>query len=204
MAPADGASQAEDRMTFTAGQPENGQSLGASKVPIRDNFTAIVADLAVNHIGINLADQGKHNFVEMPVRTTPTILASEGAIYTRTQESQSQLCYTNDATGNQYPLTRIGTVGEFASFGTTPDGWVFLPGRILLQYGSVATPGTSGTITLPRVFSSTNYIIQLTLQRSSAGQTAVVDNGTPPTTTDFNYRNSSAGSDFLFWIAIGF
>lgn len=193
-------------MTFTPGQPENGQSLGASKVPVRDNFTAIVADLAVNHVAINLANQGKHKFVQMPIVGNPTILASEGALYTRSLDGQTQLSYTNDATGQQYAMTRVGTVLEHASFGTTPDGWIFLPGRMLLQYGSVASPGASGTISLSRAFSSTNYIIQLTLARtsSSSTQAVYVNDAVPPTTTSFDYTVTSGASSILYWIAIGF
>lgn len=200
-------------MTFTSGVPVNGQSLGASKVPIRDNFTKLKTNSEVNHFTVNSANAGKHDFVQMPVRAVPTILASEGALYTVADGSRSELAYTRDATGNEYQLTSTLSSANFTSyFGIAPsganNGLTFLPGKVSLgglwlQYGQVTNPGASGSVTFSVPFSAAPYAIFLTLQRTSGDQSVTVSNSTPPTASGFNYLSSSSGSNVLYWMAIG-
>ncbi len=71
-------------MSFTGGIPTSGQSLGVTRDPIRNNFSAINTTIAVNHVAMNLADQGKHKFLQMPIQVSgpATAATGEGAIYT--------------------------------------------------------------------------------------------------------------------------
>ena len=215
MAPVDGASLAEDRMTFTAGQPENGQSLGASKVPIRDNFTAIVADLGINHVAINLGDQGKHKFLQMPEQASaPTTAANEGGLYTKvgTSPAQTSLFYRGESSDFEYRLTRpiaasTGVFGNNTAYAANhTGGWTFLPGGLLLQYGARTTPGTSGTITFPVAFTTAYYSITIGISRnaSNSTQSVFVDNSVAVSTSNFAYTSTSSGSDPIYWMAIGF
>ena len=215
MAPVDGASLAEDKMTFTPGQPENGQSLGASKVPIRDNFTSIVADIGVNHVAINLGDQGKHKFLQMPEQASaPATAANEGGLYTKvgTSPAETSLFFRGESSGFEYRLTRpiAASTTEFATntayAANHTGGWTYLPGGLLLQYGARSTPGTSGTITFPVAFTTGYYSITLGLSRnnSSSVQNAYVDNSVAVSLSNFAYDNTSSGSDPIYWMAIGF
>lgn len=215
MAPADGASQAaEDKMTFTPGQPENGQSLGASKVPIRDNFTSIVADLGVNHVAINLADQGKHKFLQMPEQgSAPTTAANEGGFYAKvgTLPAETDLFFRGESNGFEYQLTRV-IAASTASFGTNTvalgsangfGGWTFLPGNLLLQYGRF-NPNTSTTVQFPIAFNAAPFSVQLT--GSAANNStfrAGVSTGTL-TASQFVFEGSvNANWNPIYFIAIG-
>ena len=108
--------------------------------------------------------------------------------------------------------TYIGTFGVLTAYGTPPagftqvGGWTFLPGGLIMQYGfytKTANLGVVGTIQFPRPFLTSNFNIQLTLYRGSAGQDIVLTSDTPPTLTDFTFKTSSAGSDGVEWFAIG-
>jgi hypothetical protein len=207
-------------MTFTAGQPENGQSLGASKVPIRDNFTAIVADLGVNHVAINLADQGKHKFLQMPEQgSAPTTAANEGGLYTKVGPSpaQTQLFYRAESSGFEYQMTQtiaastalFATDTNYIAPATTLGGWTFLPGGLLLQYGTIVPTSTPGftAVAYPVTFPSGNpaFCIQITATTTSSNgdQTASLRAGTSAS-TGFSINTSSSGNVTLFnWIAIG-
>src|SRR5688572_19519069 len=128
-------------MSFTDGIPLNGQSLGDSRDLVRNNFSTLRTAMQVNHLNINGANSGKHDFVQMVNRTTPTILANESALYSRAIGGVTQLCLTGDANAEQYVMTRMDTA-NYATFGLDTDGWTFLPGRLLFQYGFVSSPGT--------------------------------------------------------------
>jgi hypothetical protein len=103
---------------------------------------------------------------------------------------------------------QLTTYNSGSNFGGTTNGWTFLPGGLILQYGQVASPGTSGQVTFPIAFPSGSapFSIQVTLERGSGNQTVTVDNGSTnaaPNSTKFGYLSSSGGSNFVFWIAIG-
>jgi hypothetical protein len=202
-------------MTFTPGQPENGQSLGASKVPIRDNFTAIVADLGVNHVAINLADQGKHKFLQLPEQgSAPTTAVNEGGFYAKvgTSPAETSLFFRAENSGFEYRMTRP-VAASTALFATNTayaadhtGGWTFLPGGLLLQYGARTTPGSSGTITFPITFTTGYYSITIGLSRnnSSSVQNTYIDNSVAVSLTSFAYDNTSSSTDPIYWMAIGF
>lgn len=199
-------------MTFTAGIPLDGQSLGSSKVPVRDNFTAIVADLGVNHVAINLADQGKHKFLQMPEQgSAPTSAANEGALYTKvgTNPAETNLFFRAESNGFEYRLTRpiAASTTEFATntayAANHTGGWTFLPGGLLLQYGLRSSPGSSGTITFPIAFTNAPYSVTAVNYRDSS-RSCAIDSDTPPSTTSFNYELETSGSVGVYWMAIGF
>jgi hypothetical protein len=204
---------------YTAGQPADGEKLGVSKVPIRNNIDALAQTIAVDHIALDLGGQGKHKFVRMPVgaSTIPASLVNgEGTLYTKTVGT-SQLFYTPDDSGDEYQLTRT-IAGSFSGFSTniaygTPPatftqqgGWSFLPGGMLLQYGfygKVGATGSSGTIQFPVTWTTGAFSIQLSIYRNSGNQTVSIDTGTAPTTTSFKFLTSSSGSNGIYWFAVG-
>lgn len=198
--------------------PQPTDLLSNSQGQILNNFNILNTAFGKNHTPFATAEnQGKHTFVEMPklstqpTLTVPATLAGEGSLftigvnYTNPAVTVTELYYTPDASGNAYQLTSCPSATNFAA---VTNGWTFLPGGLLLQYGQVSSPGTSGQITFPLAFPSNNppYSIFLTLERSSASQTVTVDSGTSnpaPTAEKFGYLNSSSGSTILFWMAVG-
>lgn len=201
-------------MTYTTDIPISGDSLGGTRDRIRANFQLINSVLAVNHAAFNTLNAGKHNFLQVPELSTqtpttpPTTAVNECALYSNVgaNPAETNLYFRGENNGFNYQLTRAYSsyTSSFANTsGTGTSGWTFLPGGMILAYGSKSSPGTSGSITFPVVFTNPPYSIQVSLYRGSAGQIATIDSGTPPTTTQFNYLTSSGGSTSLFWMAIG-
>ncbi len=197
-------------MSYTANTPQTGQSLGFTRPIINSNFQTINTAFAINHIAFNISGAGKHKFVEMPNQSViPSPLAGgEGTLYCKASGGAAQVFYTPGVSTNEYQLTRAITA-SFATFGTNTGyaanhtgGWTFLPGGMLLQYGLRISAGTSGVITFPTAFTNAPYSITVSLYSNAASRTVVVDTGTAPTTTGFNFINSAAGLG-VFWTAIG-
>lgn len=200
-------------MTFVL-LPNAGQSLGQTRADIRENFNIIQDAFGRNHVSLNdgtPGNRGKHNFSEYVAQgSTPTIIAGECATYGRNFGGVTQLTFTQDGTGNVYQLTRVipASVARFSTntnyTGTQSGGWTFLPGGMLLQYGSKTSPGAgSSSITFPVAFTNAPYSIQLTPRNDGSHSAFTYYLDGAPTNTSFNYRASTAGSNTLYWIAIG-
>ena len=158
----------------------------------------------------------------IPLTAPPTTIASFGGLYCHSagsvgSDSETNLWYSPDASGNPYQLTRtitgnFDTFGQNIAYGTPPGGftqeggWIFLSGGILMQYGfygKSGASGSSGTIQFPVTFLNNPYSIQLSLYRNSGSQTITLNSGSPPSTSSFNFLASSSGSDGVYWTAIG-
>ncbi len=187
-----------------------------------------------DHIGYDQNLGGLHRQVRMPVRSAtpgvppgtipPGLIANEGTLYTKISlapGSETNLFYTPDTSGKEYQLTRTNTAGStlfgnnVANYGGVVagtiygGGWTFLPGNILLQYGSISGSGgvstlpTTATIPFPIPFSFGILSINFELRRNNpANAGTCVSITIPPTTTNFTY-NAENGADALYWIAIG-
>lgn len=204
-------------MTYTIRPDTQGDTLVSSRNPIRTNFEVIQDRWEVNHEEINVG--GKHIFVEMPNQASiPTPLAAgESTIYAKAVNSNSQIFFTPDATGNEIQMTRMNTA-NFATFATNTvyqanrrGGWTFLPGGMLLNYGltEVQQNATDININFPRSYTNVPYSVTFSPAR---------DTGTSPGTTyEFNLDISNLGTSsfriknhgspahsYRFsWIAIG-
>jgi len=119
---------------FTPGIPTTGQSLGITKFPIQNNFTAIVEDMDTNHVAIGAVGRGKHKFMQMPEQVpAPATDANEGALYTKEASGQTALYFREESSG-----------GEF--------GWLF-------RKGSLTIPATSlGPVPPPAAPTDTTII----------------------------------------------
>jgi len=113
-----------------------------------------------------------------------------------------------------YQLTNLSTgnpAADFAKFGiANANGWTFLPGGLLLQYGTSAvnTQGTTTTIPFPIAFSTSVFSITIgcinTANTSPAANNVFVKSGTV-VTNQFVVTNSSSGDvTSIYWMAIGF
>lgn len=189
-------------MSYTANVPISGQSLGVTLTPINANFGQIASVFALNHVPFNSINPiaGKHNFVEMPDQSAkPATIANECSLYSSGSNvffrPQSQALNA----GNTYQLTR-DISAQFAQFGTNP-GWTFLPGNLIMMYGTTAfIAGTGGTVTLP--FSLTNiYSINVTALRGAASSIVI----TATTLNSFTFVfGTAAGSGYsIYWSVIG-
>lgn len=122
--------------------PQSGQTLAQTQPDIRNNFSVINTAFGVNHIDYNVADQGKHKFVTMPVQgSSPTTAAGELALFSRTSTLTSvpELAFRKQSNG---------AVVEFTSSSQTANGWTRLPSGILLKWGNGSANGLTN-VTFP-------------------------------------------------------
>lgn len=162
-------------MTYTPDIPVIGDSLGGTRDRIRENFQVIKTYEAVNHVGIGETGAGKHKFLQMPETnlqtpsTPPATSANEGALYTRlgTNPAETNLWFRAESSGFTYQLTRVDS-SKTGSFRTS-TGWTFLPGNMIMQWGTA--PGSSSSsipVVFPYTFSTGVYNIQITPLHSSS------------------------------------
>lgn len=131
-------------MSFTPGVPFDGESLGQSKVQVRNNFGTLRSGLSntiqPNHVDlINTGGlvPGKHVFVQMPVQTPGAAnlpAALEGGLITQTVASGSELFFAHDAIATWMQMTGpvFTAQGALGKGGTT-----MLFGGIILKWGAV-------------------------------------------------------------------
>ena len=164
---------------------------------MQENTNAIDNLLDVDHISFNENEGGTHRQVRMKNQSAPGLLGTNGVLYADNPVAIDS---------NSWPFWQNSSGSELIlgpSQNASP-GYIYI-GALLFQWGKVASPGTTGTVTFPTAFKAATvpFTIQLQLQRNSDSQTVNVDSAVPPTNTQFKFRNSSGGSDALYWFAIG-
>src|SRR3990167_4213269 len=200
-------------MVFKSNIPQPTDDLSDIQQDLLANNQQLDTSMGKNHYPFTdlTAANGKHKFVQMPIGSTavppfatipPGILANEGALYVQTSGTDSQLYYTPDVTGNEYQMTRCITA-SFGSFAGA-QGWTFLPGGLLLQYGSF-NPNTAVAVTFPIPFTGVPFSVVLTqsIDNNSTFRQAAVSTGTL-TNTGFTYQGAvSAHVNPVYYMAIG-
>ncbi len=189
--------------------PTSGQSLGQTRDQIRNNIASLKSSLAVNHIDLDLTGVGKHKFMQMPAQVSaPATLSAEGALYTKTVTSGTQLFYRNESNGTEVQLTGSSS-GTDVNLAT--NGYAFLVGGLLVQWGIKTLSASTGTVTFATSninFPNAIFNVQCTLI-SKAGGTSSTNTVAPITGTvltnkfDFSYTGSSSYVSF-YWMAIGY
>lgn len=188
-----------EKMAYQSNIPQATDLLSQSQDDILNNFLAIAAAFNLNHGNFNAANQGKHNFVQMPAQSpAPTTGAGEVGLYCANSalSSQPELFFRKQS-GSTAPVTNY----EISSAGySATDGWARLPSGILLKWGN-------GTQVTPGNFIVT-YPVAATIPVFTATYTAILT----PATTNMNLYlisiatttltvNSTSG---LFrWLVIG-
>ncbi len=204
-------------MPFVA-TPNIGDSLGSTRVQMRENTNLLRSTIATDHVDVNGGEPGKHKwtrYLQQPALNVPSTNANESLIFLRPFDTN--ICLrppsTTAVSGKDLAIfpNSFGTPTDFDRLATNDaitngiGGWTFLPGVLLFQYGSLTAAGSSGTITFPKAFTTEVYNIQITLVKSgSTTAAATVDSATPVSVTSFKYRTSAAGAVDIYWTAIGF
>jgi len=208
-------------MTYNPSIPQPTDFISDSQPQILNNFTALNSVFSRNHVAFDVAtNSGNHKFVEL--RNTaaipapiPALNAGEGTIYTKMISSVSQLFYTDDASGNEYQLTR-DIPASFSLFGTNTNnynasganftgGWSYLPGGLLIQYGNASNQVNGDTIPFPVAFTTGAFSISVTghYNSSSRGFWWVKTQTTTNFTVTAIDNGGTSISTTLYWFAIG-
>lgn len=140
-------------MTYTLDVPVTGNTLGGTRDIIRTNFQRLSVVFDNNHYTYNNSNEGKHRTVQLPNQgTLKATGVSEGAIGCLVSpDALAELNYLSESNNFVYQLTRTDpSPAVNASFGTTElvgtastRGWTFLPGGLILNYGTRAAVDNS-------------------------------------------------------------
>jgi hypothetical protein len=192
---------------YIKGYPPDGSSLGQTKSTIRNNLDGTFETLAVDHINNNgqpgMNPAGYHNIAHfVPQGSDPAAITGFGQLYSKTIND-----YTNDQalfweTGEG--LIQQLTVNLTPIAGDT--GSTFLPGGIILQWGTITTTGNqSSTVTFATLggieFPNNCFTMQTTANSSS--DSVITLNVSSLTNAGFSYANTSGSTRSFFWWAIG-
>jgi hypothetical protein len=194
-------------MTYSLRPTATGDTLASSRDPIRTNFQIIRDDFAIDHEGYNVSsDEGKHKqstYLERDgsaSKPVPTTLANECALYCKEQDSITTLFFRKESNGTEIQLTGVDP-------SAAGNGYTFLPGGLILQWGVKASPGQTGTITFSTsniAFPNNCFNVSITQRRDSSSSAQGMYLNGAPTKEKFDYNGSSSGGDdALYWIAIG-
>lgn len=179
-------------MTYQSNVPLGTDRLSSSAADLRNNFGALATAIAVNHVALNDAGQGKHAFLQMPEQlTAPTTSADEGGLYTKDVSGATELFYRRESNGDEYQLT-----GDFTA---AADGEVTLPGGLILKWGVETSPSSDQTVTYPSAYTSATYNVQLTYGSGTSSLSTL--RATSLTASSFVINSS--GLLTVYWLAIG-
>lgn len=122
--------------------PLAGQSLGATRDSIRQNFQTINTGFAIDHVEYGSGTQGYHNKLTLPVQASaPAFPGATAGIYSLlyAPTGLNEIFINKSNAGTQIPMT--------ASFANASSGWTWLPSGIKMVWGS-NTIVASGTLTV--------------------------------------------------------
>ena len=118
-------------MAYTPAIPQPADQKNNSQGPILNNFIAINAWMAPDHVGFNVANAGKHDKVTLPERLVAGLTTdpNEILLYSRqgAYSSVAEIALMRENTGSTYEITS----GKLAA-----KGWTILPSGILIKWGN--------------------------------------------------------------------
>lgn len=152
----------------------------------------------VDHFGFNDNQGGYHDIIHQPpVLVDPTPIAGIQQIYVKNST-------VNTVTDTQlFSITGLGVISQLTGSSSTTNGYQRI-GGVTIQWGTVANPGSSGSVSFsaPTFFFNNIFNIQLTLNRPASGN-AISAWVTEFNTAGFQYASNFGSSTNLFWVAIG-
>jgi hypothetical protein len=168
-----------------------------SQPQLKDNFTGIKTLIDINHVTFDLADQGKHAKVTMPVQTAaPVVLAGEGCIYNKNfaTTGKNETYLHNQLIASTVDIPMSASVLSNTVPVMNSNGWTYLPSGIILRWETQALVAGAQTITLAVIAGSPAFtnIFQVMLTPAtinlSVQLTGILNN------TQFTVNSSGIGS----------
>jgi hypothetical protein len=190
-------------MTYNPSIPNAGDLISDSQSQIKTNFSQMNTVFGNNHVPPTdgtAANRGKHNLctlIEQP--SDQVTAASEGVIYTKDYNGSTNLFWRPESNGTAVLLTNNLTPTA------ATNGYTFLPGRLVIQWGTQNIPSQTNTVIVFNVpFASPAYNIQLSHSRATGGspQSVWVVTGTL-TNSQMTVYSTTTNTNPVFWMAIG-
>jgi len=200
--------------------PDGNLSVKANETPGQQNTSYIETTQNTNHFwNISADEDGKHKMVQYP-----TPFEKNKSPATNLGSALEWVEYTAkiDATPTvelfwKRPAQAADTGGIQMTVNIAPtaatNGYTFLPGGIILQWGEVLNPGSgptfvdfvaSGNVEFPNAL----WVVQMTYSRSdgsSTGRSFWQDLKAPAVNgvTGFTYKSDTSNAARMYWLAIG-
>ena len=120
-------------MAYNNNIPQASDQLSQSQADILANFQAIKTLVDINHVTFDVANQGKHKWVSMPVQSSdPTTAASEMAMYTKSVSGVPELFIRRQSDGSVLSCTQATLANP---------GYTYLPSGLLIKWGTASLTG---------------------------------------------------------------
>jgi hypothetical protein len=202
--------------------PNSGQTLGQTRDQIRNNIQALKDSLAHNHVDLDTgADTGNH--ANVIFKQSPPQLATgakeievfnkdDGAGIPQLWMLPQNMPLPPAGPPNTTTALRQWTSGDITdvNFGAATNGWAFLPGNLLIQYGTVSSVANTGTVTYPIAFAAPAYSVTTSAFHAASTPGSQATYSIKNTVADFlaasfvwKQITNSADYKGFFWIAIG-
>ncbi len=194
--------------SYVTGIPATNNNPSQDQPNMQTNTDSISGLISVDHIGFGTFDNsgGTHNQVQLKNRPPPLppggLQNGYETLYSAVVAGSGEIFFTRGALGNNIQLTGPGVPSAIQ------NGYTFLPGGILLQWGFVngAVHRVTTPVLFPTPFPTVNGFFSLTLGqvRTDLANGADNINIAATSTMGFSYYNTSgSGITGFYWMAIG-
>ena len=190
--------------TYNLGYPQNGSTLGQSKATIRNNLDGTFLTVSVNHYNQNSSYPGQHKFIQFPNSSmfAPPVpnLGTEIDLY----NGGSTLGGANNLFLLPPGSTSLSQAIQLTRSANAPiaaaNGYSWLPGGLLIQWGSVTTAGPVTPVLFSVAFTVLPYFVTAFRQQST--DTVLGYSGLALSGFNINANGASSAATIL-WMAIG-
>lgn len=184
-------------MAWDRDEPRDTTKIRDLGTVLRPNFQAIdSADSTFKPIALNLSDRDTD---PLAGSSDPTAIADTYIIYCKQDSGGDPELFGIDASSNVLQFTNGAPT-------LSQNGYTFLPGGSVLQWGRDTLTGAGVTVTFPVAYSSTAWVVTVTPYGNTVtGSTPKPFGATLITSTNFKASAlNGAGANFTFgWMAIG-
>jgi len=197
--------------TFTPGYPPDGSSLGQTKSTIRNNLDGTFQTLAIDHIDNNgnpgAKPAGYHKVIHMvPQAANPAPVGGYGELYCRQINSVN----LDEALFYESGGGRVAQLTMNVAPSAATNGYSYLPGGILVQWGQV-TSTSSSMISENYNIPFPNAVFTVMAQIYGSGSPAngngniQIRKSSLSSTSAFQWAMITDSSEYtgFFWVAIG-
>ena len=200
---------------YTQNIPNEPNNPSADVQPMKVNTNSTAGIIAVDHIGFGVPDGGYHTVIHQKpfnnVTWNPAAPSGTPAPIAGVQQTFA-MNYLPDTAGatldtQLFTLTGNNSLSQLCGHNAASEGYVWCSG-ILLQWGTVNFPPTSGTVTFKNraagciPFPNNCYIVQATLTGTSSTTNTVSIISISKTSFTWNFTGTTSYTGF-YWFAVG-
>ena len=199
------------KMAYQSNKPLAYDYLSQSQSDLQNNFASLNNAFKIDHVEFNLGNEGKHNFIHIPINTFSgsfplalngneiALYSESGDLYFRPSSATAAGTHTNDLKLNVAKVTGSSTIANMV--GGLQVIWA---NRVLVSSGTA-------TITFPGSGFTTNCLTVVATTEDAVANDSnnfINTDSTSYTKTDFKIRSftrsGSSSSCYINYIAIGY